>query len=79
MTISSNPAPSLTAIGSDRGRQIPKLVPNGAFVLQLAAAEGVPPAIGGRIEHIPTGEWRYFDGVDELIGFLSTMAGRVSR
>lgn len=47
------------------------LARDAAFVVQLAASSR--PAAGGcrgRVEHIASGTWTYFESLQELLGFI---------
>lgn len=51
--------------------EAPRLSRDGAFVIQLTPASR--PAAGGcrgRVEHVASGAWAYFDSLAELVAFL---------
>jgi hypothetical protein len=55
---------------------MPRLTPDGAFVVQL---EPPPPTgrriLRGRVEHLASGEARRFGSLAELVGFMSRLRG----
>jgi len=63
--------PSTSAAASGR---TPNLLPDAAFVLQLERpGDAVDRSLRGRVEHIATGAWTYFDTLDELMAFVDSL------
>ena len=57
-----------------------RLTPDGAFVVQFEVGTDLEAGlVGGRVEHVQSGNAAQFASLEELLGFVGTVLAQVER